>query len=374
MADVNSDDFYKVLGVSRSATEKEIKKAYRKLAIKYHPDKNKDNPEAASEIFKKVSEAYDTLSDKQKRAAYDRFGKQGPGMPMGGGGGGNPFGGMGGMGGGSSFTMDQADDIFKAFFGGGNPFGGGGMNGGSMGGMDGGLPGGIFNMMGGMGGGMGGMGGGMGGMPMGGMRGGMPFGGMGGGMGGMPMGGFGGMGGMGGFGQQQQRRPKAAPKRLDAIDVGTAVLVKGLRGAAEYNGRGGVIKSFDASKGRYVVEIKNGPTLRLARKNVQQQVRNVIITGIKSRQELNGSKCIITNFDEDKGRYNVRFSNGGSGAMKPENVILPKGTCVQIRNLSTARWNGTYGKVEKYDASSGKYAIKVSAKQMLRISSVNVLA
>ena len=182
------------------------------------------------------------------------------------------------------------------------------------------------------------------------------------------------MGGMGGFGQQQQRRPKAAPKRLDAIDVGTAVLVKGLRGAAEYNGRGGVIKSFDASKGRYVVEIKNGPTLRLARKNVQQQVRNVIITGIKSRQELNGSKCIITNFDEDKGRYNVRFSNGGSGAMKPENVILPKGTCVQIRNLSTARWNGTYGKVEKYNASTGKYAIKVSAKQILRISSVNVLA
>ena len=105
-------DYYELLGVSRSADTAEIKKAYRKLAIKYHPDRNPDNPEAA-EKFKEISKAYEVLSDDQKRQLYDQYGEDafragGPG----GGGGGDPF------------------DIFNSFFGGGNPFegffGGGG--------------------------------------------------------------------------------------------------------------------------------------------------------------------------------------------------------------------------------------------------------
>ncbi len=66
-------DYYELLGVSRSADNAELKKAYRKLAVKYHPDKNPDNPEAEAK-FKEVSEAYDILKDSEKRAAYDRFG------------------------------------------------------------------------------------------------------------------------------------------------------------------------------------------------------------------------------------------------------------------------------------------------------------
>ncbi|BDC97982.1 molecular chaperone DnaJ [Persicobacter psychrovividus] len=98
-------DYYEVLGLQKGASEAEIKKAYRKVAIKYHPDKNPDNPEA-EEKFKEAAEAYEVLSDAQKRQRYDQFGHQG----MGGGG----FGGGGGM---------NMDDIFSQF---GDIFGGGG--------------------------------------------------------------------------------------------------------------------------------------------------------------------------------------------------------------------------------------------------------
>ena len=86
-------DYYEVLEVSRSASEDEIKKAYRKLAIKYHPDRNPGDAEAEAK-FKEAAEAYDVLHDPQKRQQYDQFGFDAPG---GGFGGGNPFGGAGGF-------------------------------------------------------------------------------------------------------------------------------------------------------------------------------------------------------------------------------------------------------------------------------------
>ena len=109
-------DYYEVLGVDRSASDADIKKAYRQLAKKYHPDMNPGNKEA-EEKFKEVNEAYEVLSDAQKRARYDQFGHEQPGAGPGGGGGYSDFGGFGGGFGGF-------DDIFNSFFGGG--FGGGG--------------------------------------------------------------------------------------------------------------------------------------------------------------------------------------------------------------------------------------------------------
>lgn len=128
-------DYYSILGISKSATETDIKKAYRKLALQYHPDKNKGD-KASEEKFKEVTKAYEVLSDPQKRQTYDQFGEAA--FQQGGPGAGGPFGGFGGQGGQyGPFTYSYSSnngnydfggfsdpfDIFEQFFGGGNPFG-----------------------------------------------------------------------------------------------------------------------------------------------------------------------------------------------------------------------------------------------------------
>jgi molecular chaperone DnaJ len=99
-------DYYEVLGVDKTASEDEIKKAYRKIAIKYHPDRNPGNKEA-EEKFKEAAEAYDVLHDAQKRQQYDQFGFNGP-----------AGGGFGGFGGGAGMDMDDIFSMFGDIFGG----------------------------------------------------------------------------------------------------------------------------------------------------------------------------------------------------------------------------------------------------------------
>ena len=107
------EDYYKVLGVDRNASEQEIGKAYRKLAKKYHPDLNHEP--GAEEKYKQVNEAYEVLHDKQKRAQYDQFGSAGVNSQ--GGFGGQGFGGAGGQGFGG---FGDFGDIFNDIFGGGS--------------------------------------------------------------------------------------------------------------------------------------------------------------------------------------------------------------------------------------------------------------
>eukprot|EP00439_Symbiodinium_sp_Y106_P038279 s1464_g4.t1 len=102
IAEAAGRDFYRTLGVPRSASKEQIKKAYRKLSLKWHPDKNPDNKEAAQKKFMEISHAYEVLSDPEKKQKYDRYGEDGLNEQQGGGGGGqDPF------------------EMFKAFFGGG---------------------------------------------------------------------------------------------------------------------------------------------------------------------------------------------------------------------------------------------------------------
>ncbi|KAK7756845.1 Type I HSP40 co-chaperone [Diatrype stigma] len=113
---VKETTFYDALGVSPSATDQELKKAYKTGALKFHPDKNRGNPDAEAK-FKEISHAYEVLSDSQKRAIYDQYGEAGL---------------EGGAGGGGGMA---AEDLFAQFFGGGGAFGGGGLGGMFAGGM-----------------------------------------------------------------------------------------------------------------------------------------------------------------------------------------------------------------------------------------------
>uniref|UniRef100_A0A8C7HDS6 DnaJ heat shock protein family (Hsp40) member B6b n=1 Tax=Oncorhynchus kisutch TaxID=8019 RepID=A0A8C7HDS6_ONCKI len=111
-------EYYQILGVQRNTSAEDIKKAYRKLALKWHPDKNPDNKEDAERKFKELSEAYEVLSDANKRNLYDQYGKEG--LTGSGGGGGGHYHNADHFGGG--FTFRNPEDVFREFFGGRDPF------------------------------------------------------------------------------------------------------------------------------------------------------------------------------------------------------------------------------------------------------------
>ena len=116
----NKRDYYEILGVSQEATDQEIKRAYRKMALRYHPDKN-PNDKNAEEKFKEAAEAYSVLSDPEKRARYDRYGHSGL---------------QGGFSGFDPATFGDFGDILGEFFGFGDIFGGGRRRGGPERGSD----------------------------------------------------------------------------------------------------------------------------------------------------------------------------------------------------------------------------------------------
>jgi len=374
---LSSDDYYQILGVPRGADDGAIRKAYKKLAVKWHPDKNPGD-EQATQNFQKISEAYATLTDEKKRRIYDQYGKDAAnqadqmdesGMP----GGGMPFGfrpGGGHSHGHGGMSQEDAARIFAQFFGGGDPFGGG--MGGMPGGM-GGMPGGIHMDLGGGGrsrssrGFDGGMDpfqqmfmGGMGGMPMGG-----------GGMGGMP-GGFGGGRSRTSFPGAMPQRPRE--KRYDAIPDGTVVSLKGLVSRPEMNGDRGEVKDFDPSSGRYIVKLEDSEeTMKVKPSNLLQHV-HVNLHGLESKPEWNGQKATIIAWDAKNERYNVFVIGVGKAmSLKPTNVILEQGTVGMITGLqSKPELNGKFGTIKSFSSDSGRYDVQLSKDKVLRLKLENI--
>lgn len=355
---LRSDDYYAVLGCSRGDSDAQLKKAYRKLAVKWHPDKNPGNEEATKN-FQKISEAYAVLSDEKKRKVYDQHGKdgvtaaeQGADVPTGGGGFGFRPGGGSHHHSSNGMSPEQADEFFRMFFGGSDPFGG--MGGSTRGGGGSGI-----NMMFGNSG--------MGGMS--GMGGGMP-GGMGSSfqMGGIP-------GGMGSsFGGGSFRQPQAQAKRYDAIPDGTIVSLKGLVNASHFNGDRGTIQQYVPSSGRYVVQLEDSDeTLSVKASNLLQHV-HMRVHGIASRPELNGKTGTVIAWSPTSERYNIYvMSVEKVMSLKPGNVVLDKGTVGQITGLSSKpELNGRWGTVVDWVRDSNKYDLQLSAGKVIRIKVENL--
>jgi curved DNA-binding protein CbpA len=319
-------------------------------SIQWHPDKNPNNDEATKN-FQNISEAYAVLSDEKQRKIYDQYGKEGVNaaaqnngeMPGGGFGGGGVPGGMfrhshggGGMGGMHGGHMSDADAqaFFASFFGGSDPF---------MSGFAG------------------------GGMPRGGGGGGQrnPFGSLGGGF--AP-----GMHGSSSMGGGMRMPPE--PKRYDAIPADTIVSLKGLVNASDRNGDRGKIASYNASTGRYVVELEDtDETMSVKPSNLLQHV-HVRIHGLQSKPGLNGKTGTVITWNESTERYNIYITALKQVvSLKPANVILEQGTVGQITALSSKpALNGKWGTITSWNAESNRYDIQLSAQQVIRIKAENL--
>lgn len=367
--DIKSDDYYEVLGVDRGASDQEISRAYRKLALKHHPDRNPDDTEAAEESFKRIAEAYEVLHDADKRRVYDQVGKGGI---SGGSSGGGPAG--------SGVSFQHADEVFKAFFGAGDPFSGFGSDDvfGARG-RSSGSSGGPFHPFGGSS---------SGGSPF---ANGSPFGGgapFNQGVPGMPGGAFGGLGMPGGmafnFGDfggagpgnmGGHRRSAALPPY--ALPRGSAVVVRGLAKSPEHNGKAGKVVGWDTMKARYEVELDGNATLSLRPGNVTQQC-SVEIIALENQAELNGRIADVIGYDESSGRYTVRLKrrlpNGKEVlSIQPSNVILGLGTRVVVQGLSNAQFNGQMAQISSFDRAALRYTVECQNGKPISIKMDNVI-
>jgi curved DNA-binding protein CbpA len=330
-------DPYEVLGVARDADEATLKKAYRRLALRHHPDKNPDNPEEAERLFKEIGESYAVLSDANSRAAFDRLGWAG--IDAAASGGGEP--GARGFGGGPSGTtfhfnganMGDFDPrrLFEQFFGGNSPFASSGVFGGGRG---------------------------------------SPF------TGSHPFGSDGPF--SGDPFAQHGMHPQPEPERVDVIPPDTRVRVRGLVNAAEHNGKDGKVESFDGV--RYTVRADDGSTrLRLRPENCQQ-LSDAEIVGIVSTPELNGQHCTITGYDEpaadgSAGRFRVELPDGRPASLPVGNIRLPVGCRVWViglENPTAAKWNNRWGKVAGWDVASKRYLVAVEDDRLLKIRPNNL--
>jgi hypothetical protein len=293
----DKDDYYNILGINKNASDKEIKKAYRKLAMKYHPDKNPNNKDA-EERFKIIGEAYNILSDKDKKTRYDRFGKQGLNEN-----------------GGPNMAPVNPNDIFNMFFGGNDPFS---MHGGNN-----------FNN-----------GNGVSFQHFSNSR--------------MP---------------NNFRRSNRNINRYGIIQNNTEVIIKGLVNASNYNNCKGIIRNYDLHKKRYIISV-NGNDILLKCDNFIQLL-NVVVYNLKSNNELNGKRCRIIDFINN--RYVIDI-NQKRYSLNINNLIVDNNSYVKLVGLnSKPELNNRWGKIIKFDYSSERYLIQINKALIVKTKPDNIM-
>jgi len=313
---LKSDDYYKVLGVARDASDAEITKAYRKLALKYHPDRNHGNEVQAGEDFKIISEAYGTLSDADKRKTYDQYGKDGPQGQEGG------------------VSSEQAEALFRNLFGGG--------------GMPGRMPNGgntpfVFMSGGGSAGGLGAD---------------LDIGDI-----------FQGL-----LGSQGRARQSVRQSPAHALPAGTAVVIRGLSSAQMHNGKTGRVKTFDAPRCRYLVAVENDSSVLALKPQSLTQQCSIEVTGLESKPELNGKIGDIFNYDAENGRYMVLLQQPPTAiALQRANCLLKAGTRVTLDGLSNDKFNSQMAQIVAVHRSDGRYTVHCQNGEQIKVKYDKVL-
>lgn len=344
-------DFYAMLGVRRDADEAELKKAYKKCAIKWHPDKHAGKGEVeratAEEKFKGIAEAFEVLSDKDKRAIYDQFGEDGlkqagpGGVPSAGMSGASVPGGVPGnmhfsfsTNGGGSMDAMRAQEIFAQFFG-----SGGGLGGGMM--MDDDDD--PFSSL-------------LGGRGIPGMMSGRMHGGRGAAMSGL----------------RRRRGSSEADDRPDRLPRDALVRLVDLKESERHNGQIGRVECFDEATGRYVISMDGSTQLKVRPQNVRQVLTDARVVGVKNEGSLNGRVASAASYDASSKRYKCEGLKGDRTvvALKPENVVLPKRCRVVVDGVqSRPALNGKVGAV--VDADTERYVIQLPDERLrLRFGSV----
>eukprot|EP00930_Biecheleria_cincta_P095660 TRINITY_DN87602_c0_g1_i1.p1 TRINITY_DN87602_c0_g1~~TRINITY_DN87602_c0_g1_i1.p1 ORF type:complete len:377 (+),score=72.96 TRINITY_DN87602_c0_g1_i1:63-1133(+) len=351
-ANIDSADYYQVLGVGRTATDSELTKAYKKLALKHHPDKNQNRRTQAEEEFKKITEAYEALHDPEKRKIYDQFGKDGLQGNAGPGHGAAASNGMSG-----GMTQEQAQAMFSQFFGGASGTSGGPMPSNARF---------LFT----------GVGGGPFGMSDNDLDLGTLF---------MGMGLGGSTGGRGSATSARRRcsararsgpyvqHPGSSTWPTWAMSCGSRVSIHGLSKAKEHNGKTGTVQQFDEVRERYEVQVDDGSVIWARPANLIQRCC-VELRGLSGKPELNGQFANILGFDSTKDRY-LAETQGNSSAiinLKPANCIVDEGTCVKLRGLSADKFNGQMARILE-NVGAGRYRVECQNGQQIKVKYENVL-